>query len=123
MKKLFLLLTTALGLAGCASSVYEGRYAWDDGWRQGTVAAVGIGPKFSERVAKNCAADQNGSSTSQRYLTVRILTFQILTGRGSRMENGEWRTVPISADARWKIDDPLYVNVSNCKIALQPRAM
>lgn len=104
-------LQFSLLVAGCASSIYEGRYAWGDGWRQGKVTAVGEGPVFAKELAKNCKVDSERPSASQRYATIRY----------TRMSRSSWRIVPVATDAHWKVDDLLYVNVLDCKVVLQAR--
>lgn len=111
MKKLRLLISAVFftfALAGCASSVYEGRYAWGDGWREGEITAV----EAVGEVKKECMGAVS-SSAEQRFVTIRYI----------RMGRNAWRTVPIPAEAPWKIGDLLYINVVDCKVGLQSRAM
>ena len=110
MKKLRLLISAVFFtfiLAGCASSVYEGRYPWGDGWREGEITAV----EAVGEVKKECTGAVSPSA-EQRFVTIRY----------SRMGRSAWRTVQTSVDANWKIGDLLYINVSDCSAGLQSRA-
>lgn len=110
MKRIGLLLIPLVGLllAGCANSLYEGRYAWGDGWRLGRITATGVGAGFQNKLAKNCTAPL---SVDQRFVTVRL-------GESGR---GFWRTVPIPTKSSWSVGDWLYINVLDCSAPLTPR--
>lgn len=103
------LIASAL-LSGCASSSNAGRFSWQDGWREGTVTAVGEGAFFEEKLAKECNNSQSLKST--RYATI---TYKPTTGR-------VWLTLPISADFSIKPNDPVYVNVLDCSKRVERRS-
>ena len=109
MKIIGLVIAIAgLSLTGCANDLYEGRYAWSDGWRLGRITETGVGLDFQKGLAKNCNATL---PADQRFAIVRL-------GSG----RGFWRTVPIPSDASWKENDALYINVLDCKAPLIPRS-
>ena len=124
MNKLLALMLASivsLVISGCASSVYQGKYAWDDGWRQGKVTAVGTGVPFAEKVGGNCTKE-GAFLPQQRYATIRYT----MGSRGSWRKvpiasNEISRTVPIASDSHWKVNDLLYINISDCKADLQAR--
>jgi len=105
-------LLTVLLLTGCAGIVYEGRYAFSDGWRPGRVTAVGEGPMFTENLHESCKIEKHQPSDSQRYVTISY-------SRGSHLAQ---RSLPVAKDASWKKDDLLYLNVLDCEAPLQTRA-
>jgi hypothetical protein len=107
--KLALLLASG-GLAGCASAVYEGRFAWEAGWRVGTVIAVGEGEKFVNRLDDDCKAAPT-HATSGRFATIWYM--QVSRSR-------RW-TVPIPQDSGISVDDLVYVNVFDCAAQLERR--
>lgn len=111
MQRIRLLVATfaSFSLAACASTLYEGRLAWGDGWRQARVTAIGEGANFKNKVAKNCTLPL---PSDQRYVTVRLG----LSGRGL------WRTVPIPTESSWGEGDRVYINVLDCSASLVPRS-
>ncbi|MEJ7931453.1 hypothetical protein WG922_15870 [Ramlibacter sp. AN1015] len=52
--RLAALLAAALVATGCASSVYEGKYAWDSGWRKGKVVRVAEASQLGGRHSMDC---------------------------------------------------------------------
>jgi outer membrane murein-binding lipoprotein Lpp len=104
------LLTMGL-IAGCANPIYDGRLAWEDGWREGTVTAVGEGSAFAEKLSSNCKNVNASALQSARYATI---THKPVTGR-------VWLTVPITSDASVKINDLVYVNVRDCSKRVERR--
>ena len=97
-------------LSGCANTVYEGRLSWQDGWRVGTVIAVGEGAIFADKLAKNCKNMLVTQST--RYATI---SYRPVTGR-------IWLTVPIPVDSPLKLDDSVVVNVLDCSNRVERRS-
>lgn len=99
-------------LSGCANTVYEGRFSWENGWRQGRVTAVGDGPIFAEKHANSCKNAKSAPLQSVRYVTI---TYRPVTGRA-------WITVPVPENASLKSDDLVYVNVFDCSKRVEPRS-
>lgn len=99
-------------MSGCANTVYEGRFSWEDGWRQGVVTAVGDGPLFAEKQAKSCKNAKLATQQSARYVTIM---YRPVTGR-------VWITVPAPANASLKSDDLVYVNVLDCSKGVELRS-
>ena len=99
-------------LSGCATQreSNEGRFSWQEGWRMGTVIAVGEGAIFADKLAKSC---KNMTVTqSTRYATI---SYRPVTGR-------IWLTVPIPADSQLKPDDSVVVNVLDCSKHVERRS-
>ena len=65
-------LLVGLAVTGCASSVYEGTYAWDDGWRKATVVRVSQASELGSRHFADCRfkLDQSQSSPTDRFVVV-----------------------------------------------------
>lgn len=99
-------------LSGCANTVYEGRFSWEDGWRRGVVTAVGEGTVFAEKLAKDCKNTQSSQSQSTRYATIVYRPTNLRV----------WLTVPIPADVSLKPDDSVYVNVLDCSKRVERRS-
>lgn len=98
-------------LSGCANSAYEGRFAWEDGWRKGAISAVGEGVVFAEMLAKNCKEAPSVQLQSARYATIQY----------RKNSRPVWLTVPISADSSLKVNDLVYVNVIDCSNQVERR--
>ena len=97
-------------LSGCANTSEGPRFSWYDGWRKGTVTAVGEGSVFTDKLAEECKKFQ--STLPSRYATI--------TYRPTK--NSVWLTVPISADASLKLGDSVYVNVLDCNKRVERRS-
>jgi hypothetical protein len=104
------LLTMGL-LSGCANPIYEGRLAWEDGWREGVVTSVGGGSAFTEKLSSNCKNVNTSALQSTRYATI---THKPVTGR-------VWLTVPVAEDVPLKPNDLVYVNVFDCRKRVERR--
>ncbi len=116
MKKValfFAMAFFAFSLIGCANNIYEERYAWNDGWREGKVEAVGVGPELATEATKDCPTMDGTTQGSERYATIEY----------KKMGRSAWRTIPIPAESLWKNGDLLYFNLLNCNIPLQPRSV
>ena len=105
------LIASAL-LSGCASQRESNsdRFSWQDGWRVGIVIAVGEGPIFADKLAKNCK--NMPVAQSARYATI---SYRPVTGR-------IWLTVPIPDDSSLKQDDSVVVNVLDCSKRVERRS-
>lgn len=99
-------------MSGCANTANDGRFSWEDGWRQGVVTAVGEGPIFAEKQANSCKNAKLTSQQATRYVTIM---YRPVTGR-------IWITVPVPADVSLKPDDSVYVNVSDCSKRVERRS-
>lgn len=91
-------------LFGCANTAYDTRFSWKDGWRQGLVTAIGEGAVFSDKLTRTCRQTDLSQQQSTRYLTIM---YKPVTGR-------IWITVPAPANASFKPNDSVYVNVVDC---------
>jgi hypothetical protein len=95
-------LIASVLLSGCASKLYEGRLSWQDGWRDGTVIDVGAGAVLAKKLAKICKDVPINSST--RYATITHKDFS----------RRIWITIPIPIDSSLKVNDTVFVNLSDC---------
>ncbi|MDO9167418.1 MAG: hypothetical protein Q7U13_15055 [Rhodoferax sp.] len=104
-------LVTGL-LSGCASSLYEGRLSWEDGWREGKITEVGQGATMAETLAENCRFVPLIRSEGVQYVTIQY----------RNNSRPVWRTVPTPADSHWKVNDLVYVNPKDCSSPVERRA-
>jgi hypothetical protein len=105
-------VAAAASLAGCASSVYEGKYDWRDGWRAAEVVRVQTAaemerPRFYECVRK--ASPEQLANT--RFAVVKYRA----------MSRTRWRAVPLPPGSRVAAGDRVYVDVGNCGATVADR--
>ncbi len=104
-------LIAALSTAGCAM-VYEGKYDWNDGWREATVLQIGSAaeiekPQFSD--CREIALPQQLSSG--KFIVVSYMH----TGHRRK------RVVPFNSNEGVLVGDLVYMNVLGCDKPLMPR--
>lgn len=93
----------ALVFAGCASAVYEDRYAWEDGWRQGEVIEVASVPDIERPMFYECV--RKAGEGRGRFALVRYL----------QMGKAKTTAVPLSADQRVTAGKEVYVKLGDCR--------
>lgn len=92
-------------IAGCAAPLYEGRYSYDEGWREAIVTEVGIGAATRTTAMKDCRAEIPHEA-AQRRRFVRVV-YQYARHQRSLIAPG--------ADAdSLRPGDVVYVNTSDC---------
>jgi|JI6StandDraft_1071083.scaffolds.fasta_scaffold98210_2 hypothetical protein len=110
--KLAALLAAGL-ISGCANNpVYEGRFPWEAGWREGAVEAVGETDELRDRYAQRCKLEAVQDPTA-RFAKIRY----------SVMGKPKWQTVTVPKDSPLKIGDLVYVKVRDCAGQAVLRAM
>lgn len=100
------------GLAGCASGVvYEGKYAQDEGWREGTVVEIAPARNINRPAFYDCRPGSLDRGDDTPYAAVAFL------------RNGRHyaQIMRLPADARLKVGDLVYVNFKNCDAPLPKR--
>lgn len=113
--RLAIALLGVLAATGCASSVYEGKYAWEDGWRKAKVVRVSQASELGSRHFSDCRfkLDRSQFSPSDRFVVVSF----------ADMNRQQLGVLPVSASG----SDPMpgetvYANVRRCdKAQLVPR--
>lgn len=108
-------LLFAAAASGCASSVYEGKHAWDEGWRRAVVVKVGQASELGGRHSSDCRYKLTPEQVASfnRFVVVSFLEM-------SRQRRG---VLPIAANApEPKPGDLVYANVLLCdQGGLEPR--
>lgn len=99
-------------LGGC-TTLYEGKYDIEQGWREGTVVNVGAASAMTKAVTGDCRS----SASAQQVATGRFAT---LTYRWMGRTLG--RIVLLEPDVGIKAGDPVYVNVLSCATPLARRS-
>lgn len=103
-------LLAAGHISGCANNpVYEGRYPWEAGWREGAVEAVGEDDQLRHRYAQLCKLE---AAQVARFARIRY----------TEMGKPKWQTVTVPKDSTLKVGDLVYVKVLDCAGQAMPRA-
>jgi hypothetical protein len=105
------LAAACLLLPACAT-VYEGKYAWSDGWRAAEVVQVTTPaqmqrPHFHECVRKAAP----GTAGTSKFAVVEY----------RQMSRTKRRAVPLQAGQSFVPGDPVYVQADDCETPLVPR--
>ncbi len=103
-----LTLLAAVLISGCAATVYDGRYAWRDGWRAGVVNAVGEDDAMRHRYAQRCGAEAKQAS---RFARIRFV----------EMGKARMQTIAVPKDSALQTGDPVYVKIFDCAGQAIPR--
>lgn len=111
VRHLAIMFFVVLLISGCANFSSEKGFEWGDGWRIGTVTAVGDGASFESKLAGNCKAPAFSKTSAPRYATIRYRSNSSPT----------WRTIPMSEDASLAIGDTVYINIRSCAAKLVSR--
>ena len=103
----------AVGLAGCVGPVYEGQYAYDDGWTVGHVAEIGPASSIRERSSKDCRLGAIAQGLGNR-------TFARVAYHRGRLYRSIVSVVP--QGTQLTVGDSVYVNYQDCgaEIVLRP---
>ncbi len=103
-------LLASAALAGCATPVYEGRFAWSDGWRTGVVERIGLDELAQRRYEWQC-----GFSPPRQPVEV----FAVVRWR--EVGRVRWRVAAYRESASIELNSAVYVNVRNCESFLHKR--
>jgi hypothetical protein len=90
-------------LHGC-STVYEGKYDFDDGWREASVVAVGAVAVPAPVDHRDCRLQSASSAHETRYVT---LTYRRVRAHGKLI-------MPLPEGMDLKPGDVVYVNAARC---------
>lgn len=102
--RLMTVFASAFWLSGCASAVYEGRYAWEDGWRKGEILQATSVADLERPTFYECIRAAGGRRASGQFATVKYL----------QMGKARYTAVPISADQVVRPGEKVYVKLGDC---------
>jgi hypothetical protein len=109
----FALAAAAMLLAGCVEGpVYEGQFAYDDGWSIGKVTQVGPAHGGFERSSKDCRLSAMAQGKGDR-------TFAHVAYQRGKHYRSIIATVP--AGLRVAPGDDVYVNFQDCDAEVASR--
>lgn len=95
----------AAALSGCASAVYEGKYAWAAGWRDAKVVRLAPATELGGRHSSDCRyGTGSGEDGAALYAVLKYRD----VGRERRA------VVPASADSGLAPGDAVYANIRTC---------
>lgn len=98
----------ALSATGCAS-VYEGKYDWKEGWREGKVMEIGSASELGKPQFSDCRDKVSAQQlTSGKFASVSY----------SHMTRKRRRVAPLQPGDAFRPGDDVYVNVASCAAPL-----
>lgn len=99
-------------LCACTGPVYEGQYAYDDGWAIGHVAESGAPQSIRERASKDCRL----GAIAQGMASHDFARVEYQRGRA-------YKSIIAIVPAGMKLSagDSVYVNFQDCFAELVPR--
>ena len=110
----YLLLTPLIVALGGCQTVYESKYDWDAGWRPGTVLEVGSAEQVTKEPFHDCRKELSDAEKS--VFKFAVVSYPYL----SRPRKA---VVPVPPASTWTAGNPVYINVRDCGVALEPRSM
>ena len=110
----YLLLTPLLVVLGACQTIYEGKYDWDAGWRPGTVLEVGSAEQVIKEPFRDCRKDPSVAEKSVFKFAVVSYPF---------LNRPRKAVVPVPPASTWTAGNPVFINVSDCRIALESRTV
>jgi hypothetical protein len=96
----------AASLAGCAAPVYEGKYAYADGWRLAKVTQVGNGYALIANSTRDCREELPPEKVARRK-------FARVTFTSARNFHAD--IVPVAPGSPVEEDGQAYVNMDRCE--------
>ncbi|MDI1268056.1 MAG: hypothetical protein PSV40_03000 [Polaromonas sp.] len=103
---------SAFALAGCAT-VYEGKYDFADGWREAKVIQIGHASEIPTPQFSDC----RDAALPQQLATDK---FVVLSYR--HLNRPRKRVVPLRPSSGVRVDELVYMNVTDCDRSLEPRS-
>jgi hypothetical protein len=95
----------ALVVTGCASVVYEGKYPWMEGWREGKVMQVGTSTEIGKPQYSDCR---------RKLPPEQVASGQFASVLYSNMSRRHRRVLPLQPGDAFRPGEEVYVNVTSC---------
>ena len=103
---------SAFVLAGC-TTVYEGKHDFSDGWREAKVIQIAR----ANEIAKPQFSDCRENASQQQRATDRFIVLSY-----KHMNRPRKRVVPFSPNDGVRLEQLVYMNVTDCDRPLMPRS-
>ena len=104
-------MVAALAATGCAF-VYEGKYDWQQGWREAQVVKTGNATALGERQFSDCRYEAETEQAASAQ-------FVMLAYR--QMGHTRHRVVPLHEGEAYRSGDLVYMNIQSCDTPLVTR--
>lgn len=105
------IVLAAIMLGGC-TTVYEGKYAHDAGWREAIIQKVGNASEIETPQFSDC---RKSMPTHQLAATrFALVTFK-------HMGRSQMRVVPLQAGGPATVGAMVYMNAVDCSLPMAPR--
>lgn len=107
MRTLVAAAGAAAALAGCAAPVYDGRYAQNEGWREGRVEKVAAASELGSRHSYDCRYRNSGlgKDAPGRFAVVVI----------ESMGRHRHHVVPVVTGKEPRVGDEVLTNYLGCE--------
>ena len=108
-----LLAASGLILPGCAT-IYEGHLGYDEGWRVGRIAELGLDDALAKHSATQCRSEVLSGRDAREFAVVGYLGYRIKVYRIARLPSE-----PAVGQG-----DFVYININDCarRAVARPRA-
>jgi hypothetical protein len=97
-------------LCAACNTVYEDRYARDEGWRPGTVLEVASPDSLQRIGSRDCRKESSSDVAAGEFATVQFFGYHHLSTI----------TVPVK-EGGFSAGEHVYVNTVDCKATLEPQ--
>ena len=105
-------LIAATLLSGCASTVYEGKYDWSEGWRAAEVVEVATAAEMERPRFHKCVREASPEQLANtRFAVVKY----------RQMSRTQRRAVPLGTADKVAPGDPVYFKEGTCNTPLVHR--
>ena len=92
-------------VSGCASTMYDGKYAWEDGWRQAKVRKIGTASELGGRTTFDCRQKlPEAQVASSQFVVLGLIDF-------ARYRH---QVVPVEAGHAFSKGEEVLTNVRRC---------
>ena len=112
MKAIPFYLAGALLLTGCASTVYEGKYDWSQGWRKAEVVAVQTAAEMERPRFFTCVRQ----ASAEQLATTR---FAVVKYR--QMSRTQRQAVSLQPGESTAVGESVYIKAGDCRTPLVHR--
>ncbi len=99
------MLASVVGIVGGSPILYEGRYDYDDGWREATLVELGTAGSITRAARVDCRSEGELLPNAQYALVKRRHTEDFWNSR----------IVPVPADVQLAPRDRVLVNIKQCR--------
>lgn len=102
-------LVAAILSSGCAATVYDGKYEWNEGWRAAEVVEVATASEMERPRFYDCVRQ----ATPEQLATTKFVVVKYRS-----MSRTQRRAVPLAEGQTLRAGDPVLVRADKCDAAV-----